>query len=177
MPAEKYIVNFMDEVNGWLQTRVGWSRKCQRYQLEIDRLFWWPNRLGVGSLDDLTSEHMLRYEEFLGDPFRGEHPPLHLFTGPLNLRLRKEALQIIAELFEYLVRRGMLRHNPLEGMLRIRPQRYVHRLPSRLIDNEVRSEVVRSVEDLPRELPEDEQYFERARWIVRLLLETKLPST
>ena len=91
------------------------------YRKEVERLLTWATQVRGKAVSSLAREDVLAYEAFLANPpadwcdealgRRGDRR--RLVTGPLSDRSRRQALGILAGLFQYPVRGGYLAAPPL----------------------------------------------------------------
>ena len=136
-----------------------------------DRLLLWATQVRGKAVSSLTREDVIAYEAFLAQPpaawcdaslsRRGEHR--RLFVGPLAERSRRQALGILAGLFNYLVRAGYLAGSPFV-LQRRRARRGTRRTIERYLDRALWEDVLRVVDGWPQETGRDRQRYERVRW-------------
>ncbi len=104
----------------WLAEYHDSPHTFRSYRKEAERLLLWATQVRGKPVSSLTREDVIAYEAFLAQPpaawcdaglaRRGEHR--RLFAGPLADRSRRQALGILAGLFNYLVRAGYLAGSP-----------------------------------------------------------------
>jgi len=169
----------------WLAEYHGSPHTFRSYRKEAERLLLWATQLRGKAVSSLTREDVLAYEAFLAGPLptwcneslarRGDHR--RLFAGPLSERSRRQALGILAGLFNYLVRAGYLAGTPFALQPRARRARGTRRTIERYLDRALWQDALALVEQWPQALPRDRQRYERARWTLRFLYETALRAT
>jgi integrase len=167
----------------WLAEYHDSPHTLRSYRKEAERLLLWATQIRGKAVSSLTREDVLAYEAFLAAPLatwcdvalarRGDHR--RLFAGPLSERSRRQALGILASLFNYLVRAGYLAGTPFA----LQPRRRrggngSRRTIDRYLDRALWQDVLTLVERWPRETPREQQRYERARWVLRFLYETAL---
>ena len=169
----------------WLAEYHGSPHTFRSYRKEAERLLLWATQVRGKAVSSLTREDVLAYEAFLADPLptwcddalarRGEHR--RLLAGPLSERSRRQALGILAGLFNYLVRAGYLAGTPFALQPRRRGARGTRRRIERYLDRTLWRDALALVEQWPQDLPRERQRYERARWVLRFLYETALRAT
>jgi integrase len=169
----------------WLAEYHGSPHTFRSYRKEAERLLLWATQLRGKAVSSLTREDVLAYEAFLAAPpmswcddalaRRGDHR--RLFAGPLSERSRRQALGILAGLFNYLVRAGYLAGTPFALQPRRRGTRGTRRTIERYLDRALWLETLARVDQWPQASPREQQRYERARWVLRFLYETALRAT
>ncbi len=165
----------------WLAEYHDSPHTFRSYRKEATRLVLWATQLRNKPVSSLTREDVIAYEAFLAEPpttwcdaglaRHGEHR--RLFVGPLAERSRRQALGILAGLFNYLVRAGYLAGSPFV-LQRRRARRGTRRTIERYLDRILWEEVLRIVDGWPQTTARERQRYERVRWILRFLYETAL---
>lgn len=165
----------------WLAEYHDSSHTFRSYRKEATRLLLWATQVRGKPVSSLTREDVIAYEAFLAQPpatwcddglaRRGEHR--RLFVGPLAERSRRQALGILAGLFNYLVRAGYLAGSPFV-LQRRRARRGTRRAIERYLDRSLWEDVLRIVDGWPQDTSRERQRYERVRWILRFLYETAL---
>lgn len=165
----------------WLAEFIGSVHTFRSYRKEAERLLVWATQVRGTAVSSLTREDVLAYEAFLANPpaawcdealgRRGEHR--RLLIGPLAERSRRQALGILASLFNYLVRAGYLAGSPFALQTRRRQRRSAKRV-ERFLDRPLWMAVLAALERWPRCTPRERQRYERSRWVLRLLYATAL---
>lgn len=165
----------------WLAEYHDSPHTFRSYRKEAERLLLWATQVRGKAVSSLTREDVIAYEAFLAQPpaawcdaslsRRGEHR--RLFVGPLAERSRRQALGILAGLFNYLVRAGYLAGSPFV-LQRRRARRGTRRTIERYLDRALWEDVLRVVDGWPQETGRDRQRYERVRWTLRFLYETAL---
>jgi len=165
----------------WLAEYHDSPHTFRSYRKEAERLLLWSVQVRGKPVSSLTREDVIAYEAFLADPpaawcddglaRRGEHR--RLLAGPLGERSRRQALGILAGLFNYLVRAGYLAGSPFV-LQRRRARRGARRTMERYLDRALWDDVLRALDDWPRATERERQRYERARWVLRFLYESAL---
>lgn len=165
----------------WLAEYHDSPHTFRSYRKEAERLLLWATQIRGKPVSSLTREDVIAYEAFLAHPpaawcdadlaRRGEHR--RLLVGPLAERSRRQALGILAGLFNYLVRAGYLAGSPFV-LQRRRARRGTRRTTERYLDRALWGEVLHVVDGWPQTTARERQRYERARWILRFLYETAL---
>ncbi|MEY2152996.1 tyrosine-type recombinase/integrase [Rhodanobacter sp. 115] len=165
----------------WLAEYHDSPHTFRSYRKEAERLLLWATQVRGKPVSSLTREDVIAYEAFLAQPpaawcdvglaRRGEHR--RLFVGPLAERSRRQALGILAGLFNYLVRAGYLAGSPFV-LQRRRARRGTRRTIERYLDRALWEEVLRVVDGWSQSTARERQRYERARWVLRFLYETAL---
>jgi len=165
----------------WLAEYHDSPHTFRSYRKEAERLLLWATQVRSKPVSSLTREDVIAYEAFLAQPpaawcnaglaRRGEHR--RLFVGPLAERSRRQAVGILAGLFNYLVRAGYLAGSPFV-LQRRRARRGTRRTIERYLDRALWEEVLRIVDGWPQENARERQRYERVRWVFRFLYETAL---
>ncbi|UJJ58324.1 tyrosine-type recombinase/integrase [Rhodanobacter denitrificans] len=165
----------------WLAEYHDSPHTFRSYRKEAERLLLWSVQVRGKPVSSLTREDVIAYETFLADPpaawcdaglgRRGEHR--RLFAGPLGERSRRQALGILAGLFNYLVRAGYLAGSPFV-LQRRRARRGSRRTMERYLDRALWDDVLQALDDWPRASERECQRYERARWVLRFLYESAL---
>ncbi|KRA35491.1 integrase [Rhodanobacter sp. Root627] len=165
----------------WLAEYHDSPHTFRSYRKEVERLLLWATQVRGKPVSSLTREDVIAYEAFLAHPpatwcddglaRRGAHR--RLFVGPLAERSRRQALGILAGLFNYLVRAGYLAGSPFV-LQRRRARRGSRRTIERYLDRALWEEVLRIVDSWPQDTMRERQRYERVRWILRFLYETAL---
>lgn len=169
----------------WLAEYRNSPNTFRSYRKEVERLLLWAIQVRGKAVSSLTREDVLAYEAFLAAPLptwcdeaaarRGDHR--RLFAGPLSERSRRQALGILAGLFNYLVRAGYLAGTPFALRPRRRGARGTHRTIDRYLDLALWQVVLALVEQWPQNTVRENQRYERARWVLRFLYETALRAS
>jgi integrase len=169
----------------WLAEYRDSPNTFRSYRKEAERLLLWATQVRGKAVSSLTREDVLAYEAFLAAPLpmwcdeaaarHGEHR--RLFAGPLSERSQRQALGILAGLFNYLVRAGYLAGTPFALHPHRRGARGAHRIIERYLDRALWQDVLASVEQWPRTHVREQQRYERARWVLRFLYETALRAS
>ncbi len=169
----------------WLAEYHGSPHTFRSYRKEAERLLQWATQVRGKAVSSLTREDVLAYEAFLAAPLptwcddalarRGDHR--RLFAGPLSERSRRQALGILAGLFNYLVRAGYLAGTPFALQPRRRGARGTRRTIERYLERALWQDALAQVEQWPQSSPREKQRYERARWVLRFLYETALRAT
>ncbi|KQZ77702.1 integrase [Rhodanobacter sp. Root561] len=165
----------------WLAEYHDSPHTFRSYRKEAERLLLWATQVRGKPVSSLTREDVIAYEAFLIQPpatwcddglaRRGEHR--RLFVGPLAERSRRQALGILAGLFNYLVRAGYLAGSPFV-LQRRRARRGTRRTIERYLDRALWEDVLRVVDGWPQDTARERQRYERVRWVLRFLYETAL---
>jgi len=165
----------------WLAEYHDSPHTFRSYRKEAERLLLWATQVRGKPVSSLTREDVIAYEAFLAQPpaawcdnnlaRRGEHR--RLLVGPLAERSRRQALGILAGLFNYLVRAGYLAGSPFV-LQRRRARRGTRRMIERYLDRALWEDVLRVIDGWPQETARERQRYERIRWILRFLYETAL---
>lgn len=165
----------------WLAEYHDSPHTFRSYRKEAERLLIWATQVRGKPVSSLTREDVIAYEAFLAQPpaawcddslaRRGEHR--RLFVGPLAERSRRQALGILAGLFNYLVRAGYLAGSPFV-LQRRRTRRGTRRTIERYLDRALWEEVLRTVDGWSQDTARERQRYERVRWVFRFLYETAL---
>lgn len=166
----------------WLAEYITSPHTFRSYRKEAERLLAWATQVRGKAISSLTREDVLAYEDFLANPpnnwcddalaRRGDHR--RLFAGPLSDRSRRQALGILAGLFNYLVRAGYLAGSPFALQPRRRRGRKASHQVERFLDRPLWTDALTQLEHWPRMTPRESQRYERSRWVLRLLYETAL---
>lgn len=166
----------------WLAEYADSPHTLRSYRKEVERLLSWATQLRGKAVSSLTREDVLAYEAFLANPpadwcdaalgRRGDHR--RLLVGPLSERSRRQALSILAGLFQYLVRGGYLAGSPFALQPRRRRRGRAAPRIERFLDRPLWRDVLAEVECWPQDTRRDRQRYERARWVLRLLYATAL---
>jgi Site-specific recombinase XerD len=165
----------------WLAEYHDSPHTFRSYHKEAERLLLWATRVRGKPVSSLTREDVIAYEAFLAQPpaawcdnnlaRRGEHR--RFLVGPLAERSRRQALGILAGLFNYLVRAGYLAGSPFV-LQRRRARRGTRHTIERYLDRALWMDVLRVVDGWPQETARERQRYERVRWVLRFLYETAL---
>ena len=165
----------------WLAEYHDSPHTFRSYRKEAERLLLWATQVRGKPVSSLTREDVIAYEAFLAHPpatwcddglaRRGEHR--RLLVGPLAERSRRQALGILAGLFNYLVRAGYLAGSPFV-LQRRRARRGTRRTIERYLDRALWEDVLRVVDSWPQHTARERQRYERVRWVLRFLYETAL---
>jgi integrase len=169
----------------WLAEYRDSPHTFRSYRKEAERMLVWATRVRNMAVSSLTREDVLAYEAFLAQPpptwcdealaRRGEHR--RLFAGPLSEPSRRQALGILAGLFNYLVRAGYLAGSPFALQTRRRRARRTAKRVERFLEHALWRDVLAQLEAGPRVTHRDQQRYERSRWVLRLLYETALRAS
>lgn len=164
----------------WLAEYRDSPHTLRSYRKEAERLLVWATQVRCKAVSSLTREDVLAYEAFLANPpaawcddaqgRRGDHR--RLVAGPLSERSRRQALGILAGLFQYLVRGGYLAGSPFA----LQPRRRRGTTPriERFLEQPLWLDTLAEVERWPQTTLREQQRYERARWVLRLLYATAL---
>lgn len=164
----------------WLAEYMDSPHTLRSYRKEAERLLVWATQVRGKAVSSLTREDVLAYEAFLADPpaawcddalgRRGDHR--RLLAGPLSERSRRQALGILAGLFQYLVRGGYLAGSPFA----LQPRRRRGATPriERFLEQPLWLDALAEIERWPQGTLREQQRYERARWVLRLLYATAL---
>jgi len=119
--------NDFDAIQYWLSRYLEQDHTYRAYKREAERLLLWSILEKQKSFSSLTSGDMLAYRSFLIDPQPAERwvglnqhksgagrPPWKPFKGPLSPRSIKHAETILAHCYNYLMKNGYVRYNPLD---------------------------------------------------------------
>lgn len=165
----------------WLAEYHDSPHTFRSYRKEAERILLWATQVRGKPVSSLTREDVIAYEAFLAQPpaawcdaglaRRGEHR--RLLVGPLAERSRRQALGILAGLFNYLVRAGYLAGSPFV-LQRRRARRGTRRTIERYLDRALWEEVLRIVDGWSQTTARERQRYERTRWVLRFLYETAL---
>lgn len=175
----------LEAVRLWLAEYAGSPHTLRSYRKEAVRLIIWATRALGKPLSSLTREDFLLYERFLAAPTSDWTDPMlprrggarRLFDGPLAERSRRQALGILAGLFNYLVAAGYLAGNPL-ALRRGRATTTARaRRVERYLDAALWRVVLESVEAWPQASARERQHYERSRWMMRFLYHTALRAS
>ncbi|WP_266170743.1 tyrosine-type recombinase/integrase [Dyella subtropica] len=169
-------------ISVWLAEYMASPHTFRSYRKEAERLLAWATQVRGKAISSLTREDVLAYEIFLTSPpadwcddalaRRGDHR--RLFAGPLSDRSRRQAIGILAGLFNYLVRAGYLAGSPFALQPRRRSARKAPLRIERFLDRPLWTDALAQLDCLPRLTPREYQRYERSRWTLRLLYETAL---
>lgn len=160
----------------WLAEYAQSPHTLRSYRKEAVRLLVWATRRAGKPLSSLLREDLMAYEAFLLNPspdWTNPDMPRHgaerrLFTGPLSAQSVRQAMGILSGLFSYLVAAGYLAGNPLA--LRRQRQPVVRKASvERYLDHDLWRFVLDFIETLPQQTLREQQHYERARWLFRLL--------
>ncbi|QEE24786.1 tyrosine-type recombinase/integrase [Rhodanobacter glycinis] len=172
-------------ISVWLAEYVSSPHTFRSYRKEAERLLVWATQWRGKAISSLAREDVLAYEAFLTNPpaawcddalaRRGDHR--RLFAGPLSDRSRRQALGILAGLFNYLVRAGYLAGSPFALQPRRLGARKASHRVERFIDRALWLDVLAQLDRWPRQTSREQQRYERARWVLRLLYETALRAS
>lgn len=165
----------------WLAEYITSPHTFRSYRKEAERLLAWATQVRGKAISSLTREDVLAYEAFLANPpadwcddalaRRGDHR--RLFAGPLSDRSRRQALGILAGLFNYLIRAGYLAGSPFALQPRRRGRKASHQV-ERFLDRPLWIDALAQLDRWPRLTPRECQRYERSRWVLHLLYETAL---
>lgn len=166
----------------WLAEYMDSPHTLRSYRKEAERLLVWATQVRGKAVSSLAREDVLAYEAFLANPpatwcddalgRRGDHR--RLVAGPLSERSRRQALGILAGLFQYLVRGGYLAGSPFALQPRRRRRRGATSRIERFLDQPLWLDALAEVERWPQATLREQQRYERARWVLRLLYATAL---
>jgi len=166
----------------WLAEYTDSPHTLRSYRKEVERLVMWTTQVRGKAVSSLMREDVLAYESFLANPppgwcdealgRRGDHR--RLLAGPLSERSRRQALGILAGLFQYLVRGGYLAGSPFALQPRRRRRGQAAPRIERFLDRPLWLDVLADVEGWPQGTTRERQRYERARWVLRLLYATAL---
>lgn len=172
--------NDIDAIKAWLARFADTRTTLDSYRKEAERLLLWSvTELGK-PLSALTHEDLLVYQRFLGDPQPAKRwvmkagrkwgrtdPEWRPFAGPLSATSQRQAIVILNTLFSWLVNAGYLAGNPLS--LSRQRQRKAKPRVTRLLDDELWTEVKATIESMPRETDRERAHYVRVRWLFSLL--------
>ncbi len=153
------------------------------YQRECERLLLWALHARQKALSSLNRQDFEAYLSFLAQPEPAafwcgprrprQAPDWKPFVGPLGENAKITALAALNSLLSYLVDAGYLAGNPL-GLIRQRRKKVQGELlglkVERFLDAEMWQAVMETVEAWPKDTPEAQAHYERARFILALLL-------
>jgi integrase len=168
----------VDAVKLWLAEYARSPHTLRSYRKEAVRLLVWATRSLGKPLSSLNREDLLAYEVFLAHPpAEWADPALprrgrsrRLFGGALSPRSVNQAIGILSSMFGYLVAAGYLAGNPLALRRRQGESRSGRRAAvERYLDHALWQSVLDFIETLPVATRREQQHFERARWLFRLL--------
>lgn len=169
----------------WLAEYIDSPHTLRSYRKEAERLLAWATQVRGKAVSSLTREDVLAYEAFLANPptawcddalgRRGDHR--RLLAGPLSERSRRQALGILAGLFQYLVRGGYLAGSPFALQPRRRRRRGAAPRVERFLDQPLWLDALAEIERWPQGTLREQQRYERARWVLRLLYATALRAS
>lgn len=173
--------NDPEAVSLWLAEYHQSPHTLRAYRKEALRLMAWARQQAGKPLSGLGREDLLAYEYFLAHPAADwitDDLPRHgeqrrLFAGPLSPGSIEQALGILSSLFGYLVEAGYLRSNPL-ALRRKTGRRERPRSVERYLEAPLWQQVLDFIETLPQTTRREQQHYERARWVFRLLYGTAL---
>ena len=166
----------MEAVQLWLAEFVQSPHTLRSYRKEVVRLMIWANHYLSRPLSDLTREDLLAYEAFLLRPAMEWCDPVlprhgierRLFTRPLSAASIRQAMCILSGMFSYLVDAGYLAGNPL-ALRRRRSASLRKTGVERYLDQPLWAYVLEFIEALPQNTLREQRYYERMRWVFRLL--------
>lgn len=174
----------IEAIQVWLAEFADSPHTLRSYRKEAFRLWVWTTRWLGKPLSNLMREDLLIYEAFLRNPHNDWIDPVapkhgkerRLFAGPLSESSIRQAMGILSNLFNYLVTAGYLATNPLA--LR-RQRRSLRRTASieRYLDQSLWQFVLSFIESLPQQSQRECQYYERVRWLFRLLYNASLRAS
>lgn len=167
----------------WLNEFYDSPQTLRNYRKESERLLLWAVNQRHKALSDLGREDFHLYQEFLADPQpshiwcgpRAERSSLKWrpFKGPLSENSQRQALIIVNALFSYLVDAGYLAGNPLSLIRRrnrkLRPQTDQAISQQRYLDHKTWQLLKDYLANLPREIPKQENHYQRNRFLFHLL--------
>lgn len=166
----------------WLAEYMDSPHTLRSYRKEAERLLLWATQMRGKAVSSLTREDVLAYEAFLANPpaawcddalgRRGDHR--RLVAGPLSERSRRQALGILAGLFQYLVRGGYLAGSPFALQPRRQHRRGAAPRIERFLDQPLWLAALAELGHWPQATLREQQRYERARWVLRLLHATAL---
>lgn len=169
----------------WLAEYMDSPHTLRSYRKEVERLLVWATQVRGKAVSSLTREDVLAFDAFLTNPpptwcddalgRRGDHR--RLLAGPLSERSRRQALGILAGLFQYLVRGGYLAGSPFALQPRRRRLRGAAPRIERFLDQPLWLDALAEVERWPQGTLREQQRYERARWVLRLLYATALRAS
>jgi integrase len=169
----------------WLAEYITSPHTFRSYRKEAERLLVWATQVRGKAVSSLTREDVLAYEDFLANPptdwcddtlaRHGDHR--RLLAGPLSDRSRRQALGILAGLFNYLVRAGYLAGSPFALQTRRRSARRATKQIERFLDQSLWADVLAQLDRGPHLTPREQQRYERSYWVLRLLYETALRAS
>lgn len=171
--------NDLEAVSIWLAEFGDNANTLAAYRKEVERLLRWASEVRQKPLSSLATDDYLAYKAFLADPqprsrwcgpkVSRHDPRWRPLAGPLNARSIRQAMAIINTLLTYLVSARYLVANPL-SISRGRKRRHsVATSSERVLDRNLWEHVQASIENWPRETPEDIARYERARWLFTFL--------
>lgn len=182
--------NDIEAVQQFLNEYLDSPATHRSYKKEIECLLLWAVIECGKPLSSLTRDDFSAYSEFLADPQpsdrwcgikRGRRGKRFTsgwrpFVGPLSPTGRRTALVIINSMMNYLVQARYLSGNPL-GLLRQRHRtgggpisaRTKRDVWERTLDDRQWNTLVATIDQLPRETPQEIALYERIRYIVALL--------
>ena len=170
--------NDVDAIRVWLDEFKDSPHTLRSYRKEVLRLWVWATQMLDKPLSSLTREDFQSYKSLL------ENPPAawcnsasprrgagrRLFDGPLSPRSVRQAMGILSSLFNYLVDAGYLAGNPV-ALIRRRGNSSGKRSTKieRYLDHALWQSVLDFIGTLPQSTRSEQQHYERARWMFRLL--------
>jgi len=178
--------NDEEAINYWLSIFENSPKTLKNYSKEAERLHLWASKKGL-ALSELTANHLTQYSNFLRNPLPecewigkkqkkyNENGDLNInwraFTGPLSQSSAQTALASLSSLFECLVKNGYLKLNPIV-LRNTAGKKALEKTCERYFTKEALEFLFESIEQFPKELPEEEQIYSRARFVIKLLYYT-----
>lgn len=157
------------------------------YQRECERLLLWALHAQQKPLSSLNRQDFEAYLDFMAHPephWCGPRRPRHSpdwkpFVGPLGDNAKITALAALNSLMTYLVDAGYLAGNPL-GLIRQRRKKarqtsdhqseLLGLKVERFLDADMWQAVIDTVESWPKATPQEQAHYERARFMLALLM-------
>lgn len=172
-------------IGAWLAEYITSPHTFRSYRKEAERLLVWATQVRGKAVSSLTREDVLAYEDFLANPptdwcddtLARHGDRRRLLAGPLSDRSRRQALGILAGLFNYLVRAGYLAGSPFALQPRRRSARRATKQIERFLDQPLWADVLAQLDCGPHLTPREQQRYERSYWVLRLLYETALRAS
>lgn len=170
----------LDALHAWLARFVDTKTTFDNYRKEAERLLLWAHVELHKPISSLTHEDLLAYQQFLADPQPASrwimpkgrkaarsHPDWRPFAGPLAPSSQRQAILILNAMFSWLVNAGYLAGNPL-SLSRQRARKAKPRI-TRYLEEELWSEVKRTIDQLPKESKREREHYCRLRWLFSLM--------
>lgn len=184
--AQTEATNDIEAVQAWLAAIENpSSATIASYRKEVERLLLWATLQQTKALSDLTHEDFAAYRTFLADPQpasfwvtakKGMKPSRRSadwrpFAGPLSQSSQRQAINIINNLYSWLVQAGYLTGNPLSlrrGRKKPEDEPFEARRP-RALSDELWRAVKQTIDSMPQEDKSQEKRAAQVRWLFSLL--------